>query len=246
MAATLLVTESAAGGGCGRLQFEPFDPSGDAASGTDATDGLGDGQTGCAGASYLFCDDLEDPSLAAWPSQFGVVQHTTSRAHTGTGSLLASSDGVLGGSATVAPLSAVTSGELHARGWFYVPSNFDILKFNLFQLAGDGPGALAVVDQGDLNAYLGVAGAETIYTTVAMPLDRWVCIGLDLVVADVGGSFAISIDGTQVGSVSNVDTLSPGGYEDVTAGMPYAAPGQEMGTVFVDDVAVDTQPIPCN
>jgi len=81
---------------------------------------------------------------------------------------------------------------------------------------------------------------------MAFPLDQWVCIGLDVGVADTGGTFALSFNGSEVGMWSNVDTLSPGGYDRVTAGMPYAAPGQEMGSVFSDDVEVSAQPVGCN
>jgi hypothetical protein len=232
--------------GCGRLQFDavPLD-SGDGDSGDDA--GFGDGaQASCGGPTTLFCDGFEDPALGAWSSGWGDHQQTTQLARTGTGSLRARSDGVMAGAAASAALPPLTGGGLHARGWFYVPSDFAITKFNLFELYGQAPGVMALLEQGMLNAYLANPPAQTIASGMAMPLDQWVCIELDLAVGDTGGIVVLSMNGTQIGSLVGVDTAPPGGYDVVTAGMPFAAPGQQLGTVFVDDVKVMTQPVFCN
>jgi hypothetical protein len=230
--------------GCGRLSFDASATDG-GAGGDGATNG--DGPAGCGGPSTLFCDGFEDPALAAWSSSSGDVQQTMTVAHTGSGSLLAATDGAAADANVDADLPAITGGGLHARGWFYLPSGYPIQKFNLFELKGSGPGALALVDQGQLNGYIASPPSHTFYSGITLPRDEWFCVELDLAVGDPNGIMVLSLNGTQVGGMVDINTVAGGGsYTSISAGMPYVEPGQQAGSVLVDDVAVRTQPVFCN
>jgi hypothetical protein len=231
--------------GCGRLSFDPA--RGDGGAGGDGA--TGDGPAGCAGPATLFCDGFEDPALGAWSSSNGDVQHITTGSHTGTGALRATADGAAGDASTSADLTPIAAGGLHARGWFYLPSGYPIQKFNMLELRGDASGAIALVDQGELNGYIASPPAHTLYSGITLPRDQWFCVVLDLVVGytTTNGTMSLSLDGTQVGGMASINTMASGGsYRSISAGMPYVDPGQQLGTVLVDDVKVMTQPVFCN
>lgn len=65
-------------------------------------------------------------------------------------------------------------------------------------------------------------------------------------VVDDGGSVRLSIDGKLVASRANVDTLPAGGYTEIGAGLPWTNGGNPPAEVWVDELIVATEPIPCD
>lgn len=233
----LLVTLSLAAWGCGRVGFDAID--GDARSG-DAVAAL------CPQPGAFFCDGFESPTFDAWTSRNGGVVQTTSLVHTGAGALVATTDATLQIADVVSAFTPIGSGEVHARGWFYLPSGYPIFKFNLFGLYGS-TGAVIVADQGKLNVFNDGPPAVTLYTNADVPRDRWFCLEVHLTISPTNGTGALNLDGTQLGEMTGWNTVpAAGGYNKLLAGLPFLFPTQDPATtLFLDDVVVGSQPIGC-
>jgi len=241
--------------GCGRLGFAP--PGGaDGAPGDDG-DAHGDARAGDGSSALacqqnpgvLFCDGFEDPGLGAWAQTSGSLVRQTAITHTGTAAARATSDGSQQPAViNVAPFNSISSGSLHYRAWFYVPSGFAINKIELFSTNGSGSnlGTVFLVDQEELRVYAEPGLGHTVTTGVTVPRDRWFCIEAHVDVSASNGGMRIELDGTTIGSGSGFATLPTGGYTYLGVGTLFLAAGQSASTVYIDDVAAGTQPLGCS
>lgn len=77
-----------------------------------------------------------------------------------------------------------------------------------------------------------------------MPVGRWVCLELELVVSDTGGRVIVRADGTTVVDRDGIDTRPDGGMGDLEVGLSYVAPETTTDTtVLIDDVVVARSPL---
>jgi hypothetical protein len=232
--------------GCGRAHFDlrtaPPDP--------DATT-PGDAMRGCADIpGVLFCDGLDTPGFPAWDAgSIGVALRETTIVHAGASSFHASSPSPSEPvDLEVAPYDHLTTGGVHYRAWFYLPSTVAITKFNLYGTDGDtaASGVVFLDDHDELRAY-DPTGAITLTSGIATPRDRWFCVEIHVALATAAtGSISFDLDGSEIGERSGIATSPPGGFTRLAVGLPFLDPAQGAVDLYVDDVATGTQPIGCN
>jgi hypothetical protein len=220
---------------CGRLAFDPVG------------DGIVDTRADCEGyEDALFCDGFEDPNLVAW-TLIGAASRVITGAHVGTAALKVetemSKDTAL---AVQQAFGSITSGELHVRAWFRVPSGFAAFHMDLLALSSTGEGGIVVLGYRDrLAVYQSTdASAPRSVEGPPLPRDRWICVELRVEVTDPG-DLELWIDGSLVASLSQIDVHPSSGYSSIAVGLPWTDEGQPASRVLVDEVIVDTKPIGC-
>ncbi len=231
--------------GCGRLGFD--------ASATDATatdvaiDAIGPPCPPLPG--LLFCESFEgDPLL---PSVDGTVMIDATRSARGARSQYAMTTGASVPSWQLGQvLPYVTSGELYARWYVWVPStvqSIDLASVHLVEMTTPYDGvSFGVVD--------GIVEMENTANDISMiarsttrlPLDRWVCLQMHVAISATDGAIDVAVDGQTVAARSGLDTLPATGYRMVHAGLFAMDSATAPIEMWTDEVAVGTQPIPCD
>ncbi len=205
-------------------------------------------------SSAIFCDGFEDATLSAWESKYsmyGSFGQETTRVYRGRGSLHALTTMGMGyANLYDEPLPAISSGDLYARFYAYIPSGFTAVLADFLYMG-------STTDPYD-GMYVGISAAEsmnlyfdmgTYYVQSgvdAFPRDRWMCIQVHLGLSDSSGTAELRVDGAVIASDSGIDTLPAGGYTDLSAGIVYTDPTQSKAQVYLDDLAVGTSPLPCD
>ncbi|HUS27099.1 MAG TPA: hypothetical protein VMZ53_01270 [Kofleriaceae bacterium] len=220
--------------GCGRVGFDPLAANAD-----------GSLARTCADISNVIaCDDFET-GLDGWGVPPGIVV-VSSPIHGGSGAIEVTIDA--GGSANlyVTPAAMAAASQLAARAWYYMPTNAALDHANVMTLQSVSNQLTAFVagPAGNFNLYANMAGGILSPAGAAIPRDRWFCMELDLVVGP-SGSAAMRIDGAPAGTISNVDTRTPGGYTEWLVGVGFSLGTQPAFTFFIDDVVLATTPPGC-
>ena len=146
----------------------------------------------------------------------------------------------------------ITSGTGYLRGYFYFPSGQGpFTQWVFMHMQEDGsPYAFvgaALNDAGQVGIRFSKVGPDTTtFSTVTMPLDRWVCVQLEVDIADSGGRAGVYVDGALVHQVDNVDTLPARGMFNSLFGIDWGGAGGAPATVYVDEFAAGTSPLPCD
>ena len=87
---------------------------------------------------------------------------------------------------------------------------------------------------------------QTIDNTVTLPRDTWICLTVSIEISNAAGSVSFAVDGTEVASSTDIDTLPrEGAYNEVYFGATYTTGAQAPIDIFSDDFAVATAPLPC-
>lgn len=251
--ARAFVLASCAWGGCYRPDLTQTGGE-DGGAGTDGGGGIDASDSDarvdaapCVGAGVVFCDGFEDPPETRWDEvcqMAGTAVRDTTRHHGGASSLRVDIQ-ASGQAAVVVNPFTLADGELHMRAWFYVPSgpaleHLDVM--NAFNPTSDSLSAL--VFQEALGVWSQPAGDGADGTT-SMPRDVWACLELKVDLDDVIGSMELSLGGVVMASFIAADTLPDNGITDVAFGIPHSEGSQPAISIWVDDVAVGTQPIGC-
>jgi len=225
-------------GACGRLGFDPLVTNDTAPA----------ARRDCEGhEAAVFCDGFEDPTLPKWTvdGQAASMQLVTPAPPLGERLLQSDTQGTMQASEAVARFPAIASGTLYVRGWFYVPSGFTVIHFDLLDALSVGFGGLAVFGyNGNLSLYESTAGALGA-DGPPLPTDRWMCIELEIQVSDPGNAY-LRLDGSIVASFANIDLLPGSGFETVAVGLPWTDDGQPAVRTYADEIIVDTKPIGCD
>lgn len=95
------------------------------------------------------------------------------------------------------------------------------------------------------NGMLGVAvqSANLYEYPMAMPIDQWTCLELELVVAETAGRVILRADGTTIFDRSAIDTRPTGAIGDLEVGISYG--GAAGAKALIDDVVISRDPVPC-
>lgn len=137
--------------------------------------------------------------------------------------------------------------KLYFRAWVFIPSEVVINGANLVGFhPADGLGV-------DVNAYADrtvevynrVTELKTVSAATAFPQGQWFCLQIANYIHDTQGSVDVAVDETSVVAHGPTDTLPTGGIDRVVYGMPWATEEQENFVVYFDEVAIASQPIPC-
>jgi hypothetical protein len=216
-----------------------------ATGGDDTGDAPPQPRVDCAGhETALFCDGFEDPALSAWKIDGMASRATATRMH-GAAALQVDTPGSQQLAQAKVTFAPVTSGLLAARGWFFVPAQSDVLHFDLIDIKSS-VGDLAVLGYFDhlvIYQNLGTPGVGP--ETVTVPLDRWMCIEVQIQVSDPG-RIDLWLDDVLVSSITNIDALPSTGFTWMAVGLPWTDDGQTALRAFVDEVIIDTKPIGCD
>jgi hypothetical protein len=196
--------------------------------------------------SALICSDLDAAVPTDWvegSSAGDEVSASTSLRFAGAAALRAHTSGMGGRSRIIHELPMMTTGSLYLRAWVYMNPG----------AATEDVHALVV---GDVNTadygtkFLYSAGKLRVATSVAPvpgsidpPFGRWYCLRLELGIGAMG-SVKAYVDDQVLADQTGVDTLPATGVHNVSAGIDFAGQTQP-GELYVDDLAIDTQPLDC-
>lgn len=221
--------------------------------------GLGEAEpVSCGAEGALLCEDFEDllpESYSTWGDGESTAGLTECESQQGNGALRI--DAIDGGyTQTRMRLGTpVSTGEIHARFYLRVEegSTFpdQLIVFELWdQDEGDVTERTTVYlnQEQVLEVYLGSAD-QTLQADPGIPLEpsAWHCVELGLSLDDAGGTASLSLAGTQIASVAEVDTLPSDPISvAVLEGVPTAESQNTRVIFYLDDLIVGTAPIGCN
>ena len=202
----------------------------------------------------LFCDDFESGDFSAWDSPEGMSIERVDVCR-GTYSARASL-----GSGTAARVQGVLDRPIVANGStfygranFYVPAGPAIEHLDFFAMAEsdsrgrDDPSIMFTGIRGDTQIYFQDVQSDGDSRTAGlqMPRDRYFCLEWKVTLGTPGNVW-VKLDGV-LKSDGDADTpLNNGGIDRVIVPIHFADRSvQAPIDVLVDDVIIDTSPIPC-
>lgn len=201
----------------------------------------------------LFCDGFEDPTFSRWSYTVlmnGTVNRTTTRSHSGAGSLRAATGASGSNNAArygVRALDHQKSGEIWLRYYYYIPSSTVVdTVFSTGVVAEIEPpyfgfSLLVRPSRVDIGAF------DAVYQgTMAFPRDRWTCVELHVQIDAAAGIFEAYLDGALAVRSPATDTLPDMGYTSVDVGIHFTDPAQGPVTAYVDDVLAANTRLGCN
>lgn len=224
---------------------------------TDAATDAGPDDTACDDAlsGAFVCDGFEVPFTSAWDfveEMDGTVDRVSSPTYRGGFALRGRTTAARGRAAVANGIPAVSSGDLWLRGYFYLPSTFDLRGVALIYAHEpsspyDGVSA-GFLEGGVPYAWVGSnPGTTTFAGSGPVPRDRWFCMQVHVVVSDGAGSIEVLMDGATVLSQTGLDTRPAGDYTGFVAGLERADTLQTTAAmVYADEVAVGASELPCD
>ena len=196
--------------------------------------------------ALIACNNFEAAPAGGWTKleMNGTAVVDESDSYSGK-SALSSTVNAMGGKA-VFTTGIPAADRYYARFYAFVPADSDttgIAFMHLGETSGMFLGTNVEISGGMLGTAIQSAGATGVYEyPSAMPLDRWVCLELDLTISDAAGRVLIRADGTTVLDKTAVDTKPAGPIGDLEVGNSYA--GAANTRVLIDDAVVSRDPLP--
>jgi hypothetical protein len=144
--------------------------------------------------------------------------------------------------------SAVDTGELYLRAWYWVSSASVWADQASLLSTGNSvdpyPSTFMMFTPSDI--HINIDG-NTFTFVQDIPRDRWVCVQMHITVDATNGSVEVILDeGTPMVTPATDTLVGIEGYTGVDFGLHYATPAQGPVVMWIDDVVVDTSPIACN
>jgi hypothetical protein len=230
----------------------PHDGGEDVDAGVDARDSA----CGRTITDAIFCTGFEDDPLpAGWLTGMGGDgARVTDNVFRGVGALRTESTETGGAQMLWQDvLGGITSGSIYARAYMYVPSGMTTNVAILSLGQGESPFqniSLSLANETNIGAWVRTGGdAVSIAPAGAtFPRDTWACLQLEVAVSNTAGRVRFSVNGELQGERGGLDTLPTGpGYSAFTAGVQWTPPDHPPGpTIYIDEIAVGTSPIPCD
>jgi hypothetical protein len=230
----------------------------DAGPSTFGSDGGSDTQVDASTASLscsgeLVCSGFEgDPSESthriknALTALAGASKTTV---HSGTLALQATTS-LPGDQATAEfDVPATSTGDLYARAWLFAPLGTFIGRIHVLYIgSADNDGGVNVNINGDgkVDLYFPELDVRAASATGIVPQSSWFCLQVHVQLSNTSGNADASVNGTKVVSGNGAqDTIPVGGVTSFMTGVNWTEAGQSTTLLYVDDVALDTSPIPC-
>lgn len=206
-------------------------------------------------ARAIACASFEARDVAAaWTEatilDAGALERTTERAHTGRGALRATSEGAGSVAVVAAEFPPVRSGTLYLRASLYVPSDVATETINIF-FVGSTPapdpftGIDVNLEDGALQIFSPQLDPARRTGERAIPRDRWFCFRMTLDVSDDAGAIELFIGEESALRVEAIDTLPPEGVRLLRAGVDWSSAQTSRFEIYMDDIALDDEPLPC-
>jgi hypothetical protein len=219
---------------------------------------LGDGgldDCGGAHAGAIVCTGFEAKDLASdWTQTVvenaGVIERSTVRAHTGRGSLHASSTARASVGVAAKDFPPLRSGDLYLRAYLFVPANLPTETMNIFFLGDDpnpGPGPFKGLDinleSGAVQVYSPQSRRET--GSLMIPRQRWFCFRAHIAISADHGVVQAFVDDKPALEATDFVTLPAAGVHLLRAGVDWSSGQDAFFEIFIDDLVLDTKPVSC-
>jgi hypothetical protein len=244
--------------GCGRVGFDAVDATGDGTLIDVMPDPPG-GASKCPIPSAAVCDGFEGADLdPRWMIDLsaGAATLDASRAYRGTGSIHFHTNATPAGTAPAASirtrqgLMGSVTGMVYARAWTYYVAPHPTTVFD--QAVNFVDATFVGISVGWRNGFVRSNDYKyqqsTISTTTTLPLDRWVCLELQ-VPSNIEGTTRVFVDGVEV---ADVTLTTPAGMPQPPADHIYFGLDWITTTVampatdaWFDEVIVASSPTTC-
>ncbi len=207
----------------------------------------------CSTAGALFCDDFES-SLTHWTETFAGsgadLAIDDAQQHTGMSSMRATSSAPAGRAYATAAFPGVASGTIHARSWVYVPSSSEHATVTFMMLSEEDAGAfhLAALQLRSSNlarVYVGAPLDRDVAGSAPYPRDRWFCTSLEVDLEEATTRIRATVDGQPAADETFEQRLF-GEVEFFDVGLQYTGALSPSAELFMDDVEVGIDPLPCD
>lgn len=213
-----------------------------------------------AGPSYcppgaLFCAGFEAQDVAeGWSSTSiildAAIERTTGRVHSGQGALRAESRGPDSAAVVARALAPLRSGSLYVRAYLYLAAAVPTETMNIFFIGADPADPFIGIDfnleDGAFQMFSPQSEPSRVTGSLAIARDRWVCVRVEVAIADSGGAVRVHADDAPALEVTGIDTLSTDGIRLFRAGIDWSSEQDAFFEIFMDDIALATAPIGCD
>lgn len=203
----------------------------------------------CSGtfASSLSCNGFEN-GLSNLGTNAG-VSTASAPVHTGTTSLRTESSGSGVTSRAVFPIAPTqATGDLYFRAYYYIetPPTDGLIKLAGFESSADNDVDINLFPDRSFDFYFHeMGGARVRGGPNHAQFDTWLCIQVALTLSNTTGSVALRVnDMPELSSPADRDTRTASGVDRATVGIAWSETASTT-VVYVDDVVIDTVPVPC-
>jgi hypothetical protein len=205
----------------------------------------------------LVCSGFESAPLGDGWSETHIendasVERSSLRAHSGTAALRAQSRDANSVAVVVARFAPLRSGTLYLRAHLYVPDQQPTDTMNLFFIgsrpdpdaAGPFVGMDVNLEQGALQLFSPQAEPRRQTGSSRIPRDRWFCLRAEI---EIGPRAQVSlfVDDLLALRATQIDSAPPEGVSLLRAGVDWSSEQEQTFELFIDDLALDTQPVAC-
>jgi len=199
-------------------------------------------------ADALDCQGFEE-GLTNLTYNAGVSEET-GIVHAGSASIRTESSGASVSSRVSLPVSPTqNNGTLYFRAYYYIETapTDGLIKLLGLDSAPDSNVDLNVNPDRSFDLYFHEMGGARINSQAGRAVfGAWMCLQVALAISDTVGRVTVTVDGTEaLVSPSDRDTQTATGITRAEIGIPWSETSGAT-VVIVDDVVLDTAPVPCH
>jgi hypothetical protein len=204
-------------------------------------------------ASALVCTGFEDGIPLDTYVRDGDVETTSSYAFTGLSSLHAYTTDENSFANVIGAFDPIISGTIHFRAYYYIPVGTLVGLIKVAAFEGWDESAerdqlnvdVNVVQGGRVEMFFQSDDVRIQSEAGVVPEGAWFCLHGSLSVSETAGVLTLGINGTPVLTSDEQKTLPPSGISRADFGIGWTQDGQVATDVYVDNIVVDTSPVPC-
>lgn len=193
-------------------------------------------------------DDFEGPlTWDVWSHEEATAERVATKSRSGDYSILFSQGTETSDAMLAFPLAseAKVGDRIHVRAWFFVPEGSIDGRVNLISSNGLTAPDVNLLDRGVVEVFLHPDDVRMPTDEQVYPTDRWFCFQTGLYIHPTEGSLTVNVGGEEVLRVSDENTTTTS-FEHVLVGLTWLEMGQTAGEIYLDDIAIDSLPIPCD
>lgn len=187
----------------------------------------------------------------------GTLEIVTTPAYKGKAALHASTVGDRDYANVSGVFDPLFTNAVYFRAYYFIPAGEITGAVKLAAFEGFDP----TLDGDELNVDFMVGQAGNFYVYLhepqqsptglisrngLMPTDKWFCLRGGVEISDTAGSVVLAIGREEAVNAANLDTLSANGISWADFGVGWTDGVTNSVDVYIDDIVVDTSPIPCN
>lgn len=176
------------------------------------------------------------------------VSLSSVQAHSGESAVHCTTNAAGSWASTLYPFAPISSGTIHLRAYFFVPAGSITGRINVITVEAAEILNIDVNFNSDLEveAFFHSDGSRYQSSASVIPEGQWFCLQTAVQVHDSAGAVEVWLDGQpQLATPADKDTLPDTGIAEAELGISWTEAGQTVAELFVDDVVIDTNPVPC-